>query len=135
MTGVERTHDMQHRKEDLMKKLLMYVAAITIMLSIAGCADSSMSTSETTAPTITDPIIPTTAPDQDIPTTGPEDDPTIPDTDPDAIPSDIPQQYWAVLRNEQMIHFPNYLYHQDIFLDDYAFPHTSTIAQKLKYLE
>ena len=104
-----------------MKKLLMYVAAITIMLSVAGCAVSAMSAVCTTAPNITDPVIPTTTPNQDIPTTGPENDPTTPDTDPDAMPSDIPHQYWAVLNNEQMIHFPDYQYQQDLFLDDFEF--------------
>lgn len=99
-----------------MKKSVCVTIILIMVLSMIGCGtpgDGAVSTTTstqvtTTAPTTTTPTTqPTTTPTTS-PTTTPIVLPTAPDKDPSEFeykPADIPQEYWAVLNNQQEIYF------------------------------
>lgn len=94
-----------------MKKAISIIILTLMFFASGGCVEQNATTTTqvtTTAPTTTTPTTqPTTTPTTS-PTTTPIVLPTAPDKDPSEFeykPADIPQEYWAVLNNQQEIYF------------------------------
>lgn len=113
-----------------MKKVFACLLLVSLLLTLVGCAScqenkqpfTNMNASNAT-PTTVPTSAPTTQPTT-TPTTRPTTPivlPTAPDTDPSEFeykPADIPQEYWAVLNNEQKIFFSE---SEELLIDDYVF--------------
>ena len=108
-----------------MKKLFACLLLMSMLFALVGCANnqennqpSTHMNGTTSTPTTQPTTVLTTQPTSDpttqpttTPTTRPTTPivlPTAPDTDPSEFeykPADIPQEYWAVLNNQQAIYF------------------------------